>query len=263
MRKIALALLLAVASATAGWAQGVTEYFKKEKFTHNGFTLPYRVMYPDGYDSTKQYPLVVFLHGAGERGDDNEMQLKLGGDFFVKYSYSKSQFPAIVIAPQCPTTSYWANVLRQQKDGKLSFAFGVTDEPTPAMATAMALVDYWLTSGKVDNRRVYIGGLSMGGMGTLEMLWRKPQVFAAAFPVCGGADLSKINRYYKMPMGIWLFHGDSDVVVPVQHSRDVYGKLKAADFDARYTEYPGVNHNSWDNVFQETALMPWLFGHRK
>ncbi|MDR1226144.1 MAG: prolyl oligopeptidase family serine peptidase [Prevotellaceae bacterium] len=258
-----LSILFAILYAATSWAQTATGYFKKEKFTHEAFTLPYRVMYPEGYDSTKQYPLVVFLHGAGERGDDNEMQLKYGHDFFIKYNYSKSQFPAIVVAPQCPLSSYWPNVLRQQKDEKLSFAFGVTDEPTPAMKTAMALVDYWLAAGRVDNRQVYIGGLSMGGMGTLEMLWRKPSVFAAAFPVCGGADMSKLNRYSKMPMGMWLFHGDADVVVPVQHSREVYNALKAVDFDVRYTEYPNVNHNSWDHVFQETMLMPWLFGHKK
>lgn len=262
MKTIALTLLLVLGSV-AGWAQG-TDYFQKEQFSNEGFTLPYRVMYPEGYDASKQYPLVVFLHGAGERGDDNEKQLTHGRDFFIKYNHDKTQFPAIVIAPQCPATSYWANVLREEKaGGGLNFTFGLTDEPTPAMKAAMALVDFWLASGKVDNRQIYIGGLSMGGMGTLEMLWRKPSVFAAAFPVCGGTDLNRLNRYNKMDMGVWLFHGDADVVVPVKYSRDIYDALKTADFDVRYTEYPGVNHNSWDNVFQESVLMPWLFGHRK
>ncbi len=255
-------VLLWMLSTVVGWAQ-VKEYFKKEQFSLEGFVLPYRIMYPQDYDSTKQYPLVLFLHGAGERGDDNEKQLVHGRDFFIKYNYDKTQYPAIVIAPQCPLSSYWANVLRQDKGGELSFAFGTTDEPTPAMKAALALVDFWLASGKVDSRQVYVGGLSMGGMGTLEMLWRKPSVFAAAFPVCGGTDLNKLNRYNKMNLGIWLFHGDADVVVPVKHSREVYEALKAVDFDVRYTEYPGVNHNSWDNTFQEPTLMPWLFGHRK
>lgn len=237
--------------------------FLKETYTADGFTLPYRVMYPENYDSAKQYPLVFFLHGAGERGDNNEAQLTHGYDFFVKYNHDQSQFPAIVVAPQCPLTSYWANVLRQDNDGQLSFAFGVTNEPTPAMKAAMGLVDYWLTSGKIDTRRVYIGGLSMGGMGTLEMLWRKPNTFTAAFPVCGGTDLNKLDIYAQSNIGIWLFHGDVDAVVPVKCSRDIYNTLKAKGTDVRYTEYPGVNHNSWDNAFLECGLMPWLFGHKK
>ncbi len=259
----AIAILFSLISATFVCRAQDKGVFLKETFTDNGFTLPYRVMYPENYDSTKQYPLVFFLHGAGERGDDNEKQLTHGAGFFIKYNHDPSQFPAIVIAPQCPMTSYWANVLRQDNNGNLSFSFGTTDEPTPAMKTAMALLDRWLSSGKTDVNRVYIGGLSMGGMGTLEMLWRRPNVFAAAFAVCGGADLKKLDVYAKSDIGIWLFHGDADVVVPVERSREVYNALMNKGTDVRYTEYPGVNHNSWDNVFQECGLMPWLFGHKK
>ena len=100
----------------------------------------------------------------------------------------------------------------------------------------MVLVKDWLSSGKVDANRVYIGGLSIGGMGTLELLWRMPQTFAAAFPICGGGDLNKLPIYAKNT-AVWLFHGDEDSIVPVENSRSIYNRLKELGCDVEYTEY--------------------------
>lgn len=241
--------------AICGFAQ-----FKAGTYTIKGYTLPYQIMFPKDYDSSKQYPLVVFLHGAGERGDNNQAQLTHGKQFLT--DNFQSAYPAIVIAPQCPANSYWANVERHQLDGKMSLRFGFTDQPTQPMETLQALVEYWISSGKVDTSKVFVGGLSMGGMGTLELLWRMPDTFAAAFPICGGADLSKLGLYAKNT-AVWLFHGDADSVVPVQNSRDIYQRLKALGCDVEYTEYKGVDHNSWDNAFQEKNLVNWLFKHSR
>lgn len=234
--------------------------FRKASFQIEGTTLNYLVSFPENYDETKKYPLLVFLHGGGERGSDNERQLTHGRDFLLNNTQSK--FPAIVIVPQCPADSYWSNVRRHSIDGKVTFTFGVSDKPTRTMEVLMALIDDWLSSGKVDLSRVYAGGLSMGGMGTFELLWRIPNTFAAAFPICGGSDFEKAKLYAKNT-AVWIFHGEKDGVVPVINSKRMYLVLQNLGCDVKYTEYPDVEHNSWDNVFKEEGLFAWLFEHKK
>lgn len=234
--------------------------FQPASFTINGNTLPYRIMFPENYDETKQYPLVLFLHGAGERGNDNEKQLTHGKQFLIDNFHRQN--PAIVIVPQCPATNYWSNVCRSEVNGKFEFIFGLYDTPTVAMQTLMDLVNYWVQSGYVNRSQVYVGGLSMGSMGTFELLWRMPQTFAAAFPICGGADVKKLHLFAKNT-ALWIFHGDADSVVPVQFSRTIYSELKKMGCDVRYTEYKDINHNSWDNVFQEKTLGSWLFHFKR
>lgn len=240
--------------AAFGYAQ-----FQKASFQINGVNLPYQVSFPDNYDETKKYPLLVFLHGAGERGNDNERQLTHGKDFLLQNT--QKEYPAIVIAPQCPAETYWSNVKRHWIGSKTSFTYGESDTPTPAMEILVTLINEWLSSGKVDLSRVYVGGLSMGGMGTFELLWRMPNTFAAAFPICGGGDLSKVGLFAKNT-AVWVFHGANDSVVPVSNSRNMHATLKDAGCDTKYTEYEGVDHNSWDNVFQEKGLFKWLFAHK-
>lgn len=234
--------------------------FEPASYMINGNTLPYQVMFPKNYDATKQYPLMVFLHGAGERGNDNEKQLTHGKDFLI--NNFQSDCPAIVIVPQCPETSYWANVEKQYFGNKTTFTFGISDKATPPMETLVLLITNWLNSGKIDQHQVYVGGLSMGGMGTYELLWRMPNTFAAAFAICGGGDIPKV-QYYTKNTALWIFHGSADNIVPVQLSQKMYESLKAAGNDVKYTEYPDVNHGSWVNVFQEKELVPWLMSHKK
>lgn len=255
MKKFALICLLAL-FAVSSFAQ----QFQSASFTIVGNSLPYRIMFPKDYDESKKYPLLIFLHGAGERGNDNQKQLALGEQFLINNFYSTNS--SIVIVPQCPQTSYWANCKRHEIAGKMSFAFGITEEPTEAMKTLIYLIDDWLASGKINTSKVYVGGLSMGGMGTFELLWRKPNTFAAAFPICGGADLNKMPLYARNT-AVWIFHGAADSVVPVKYSQEAYNMLKLLGCDARYTEYPGVDHASWDNVFQEKRLVKWLFDHKR
>lgn len=250
MRRSVISIILFVFSIYS-FAQ-----FKNASFMVNGYTLPYQVMLPENYDETKAYPLVVFLHGAGERGDDNQKQLVHGKQFLID-NFQRA-YPAIVIVPQCPAGNYWANITRHQIDNKTTFTFGLTNDPTQPMNTLIALINDWLSSGKVDLTRVYAGGLSMGGMGTFELLWRMPQTFAAAFPICGGGDVGKVSLYARTT-AVWIFHGADDSVVPVEYSRVMYNRLKELGSTVEYTEYEGVNHNSWDNVFQEKTLIPWLF----
>jgi predicted peptidase len=226
----------------------------------NGYTLPYKVMYPKEYDESKQYPLVVFLHGAGERGDDNQKQLTHGETFFVESFHAK--YPAIVIAPQCPANTYWCNVKRHAIENKAIFNFDNNQKSTQPMEVLVELVKDYLSSGKVATNQVYVGGLSMGGMGTYELLWRLPNVFAAAFPICGGGDTQKVVRNTKNT-ALWIFHGAEDSVVPVSFSQAMYTALLRAQREVKYSEYPGVNHNSWINAFAEKDLASWLYSHKK
>jgi predicted peptidase len=240
--------------------QIVPAQFQPASYMIKGNRLPYQVLFPENYDSKQQYPLVVFLHGAGERGSDNEKQLVHGKDFLVNNFYRKHK--AIVIAPQCPENSYWSNVSYHEVGDMKTFNFNKTDQPTTAMETLMALVDEWVGSGKINSNQVYVGGLSMGGMGTLEIIWRKPDTFAAAFAICGSSNPDKVNLYSRKT-AVWLFHGEKDSVVPVDFSRNLYKTLLENNCNAFYTEYPGIDHNSWENVFQEKGLTNWLLQCKK
>jgi len=126
----------------------------------------------------------------------------------------------------------------------------------------MNFIDTLVKAGNVDSRRIYVGGLSMGGFGTFEILWRRPQLFAAAFPICGGGNPVGVNLYGKK-FPIWVFHGAADDVVPVANSRIMVDALKTAGAKVKYTEYPGVKHDSWKNAFAEPELLPWLFAKKR
>ncbi|POY35196.1 phospholipase [Solitalea longa] len=231
--------------------------YQKQTFIKNNDTLNYRILFPENYDPEKKYPLVLFMHGAGERGNDNEKQLVHGSKLFLNDSIRK-QYPAIVIFPQCPENSFWANVKFDFSDGKREFHFQSDGEPTRPLALVQGLVKDFTAKKKVDTKRIYVMGLSMGGMATFELLWRNPKTFAAAIPICGGANAETAKKYAKKT-AIWIFHGAKDPVVPADFSRTMYKSLQDYGANVKYTEYPEVEHNSWDNAFVEPDLLSWLF----
>lgn len=233
----------------------------KEYKTADGHTLPYRILYPANYDSTKKYPLVLFLHGAGERGNDNEKQLTHGARLFLRED-NRTSFPAIVIFPQCPQDSYWAvgDINRTSKPPKFELDYSMT--PNWPLTAANTLVQQFIAGGTVDPSRVYITGLSMGGMGTFESVFRYPDLYAAALPICGGGDAAEYDKRVRKT-AFWVFHGGADAVVNVQQSRTMVEKLKKLKVTVKYAEYPGVNHNSWDNAFAEPDYLEWMFGQRR
>jgi predicted peptidase len=239
------------------------ELYQKNLFIQNADTLRFRIMYPEGYQPSKKYPVILVLHGAGERGNDNEKQLVHGSKLFASPENRKN-FPAIVIFPQCPSNDFWARVsVRRRTDSTPSvFQFPVDAPIGKSLNLVTQLMDSMVKTGTVNTRKIYVGGLSMGGMGTFELLWRRPDLFAAAFPICGGGAESKAPVYgRKFP--IWVFHGEADDVVPVENSRKMVAALKDARAKVRYSEYPGVNHNSWDAAFGEKDLLPWMFDKKK
>jgi len=235
--------------------------FTKAEFASNGDTLPYRILYPVDFDSSKKYPLILFLHGSGERGNDNEKQLANGGDFFLD-QINQKMVKAVVIAPQCPAGGYWASVERMEVDGKPEFDFTAFDEPTLAMTMVMEMIEDFRAKSWVDTDRLYVGGLSMGGMGTFDIITFQPDWFAAAFPICGGGKPEKA-ALYAGKTELWIFHGDKDDIVPVERSVEMYEAVKAAGGEAKLTIYPGVGHASWINAFDEPELMTWLLSVKK
>lgn len=236
--------------------------YKKELFISGEDTLLLRVMYPKNFDQETAYPLVLFLHGAGERGHDNAKQLVHGASFFAD-SIHREQFPAVVVFPQCNENDYWARIkTTTDAQGKRSFFFQPRLEPTKAMTLLLSYLDQLLLQKWVEQNRIYLGGLSMGGMGTFELLHRRPDVFAAAFPICGGGDPETTSSFAKK-VPLWVFHGKEDAVVPVELSVNMIESLKNNGAEPRLTIYPEVNHNAWDYVFQEKELLPWLFSNRK
>ena len=256
-RRFLLVTLFLLSSLNVG-AQHQEQY-AEEYFISGNDTLNYRVMMPQHFESSKQYPLVVVLHGAGERGNDNTKQLVHGSELFYKV---RDSFPAIVIFPQCPQNDFWANVTVDGSTKPLSLVFPLDKAPTKAMALVMQLLDDLLSKPFVNQDQVYIGGLSMGGMGTFEILNRRPEIFAAAFSICGAGHPEATENYAKaVPM--WIFHGANDDVVDPQHSVAMVSSILKHGGMPNFSLFAKDNHNSWDSAFAEPQLMSWLFSNSK
>lgn len=232
--------------------------FEKKTFvTTRGDTLPYRILYPENYDKSKKYPLVLFLHGGGEKGRDNEKQLVNGVKVFLDPE-NRKKYPCIVIAPQCMPDDSWysAKVDRTVEPPKRDFNY--KNPITRSLAAVEELTKNIIKTEPVVKKKVIATGLSMGGMGTFEIVGRNPGMFEAAAPICGGGDVNAYSKKHAMTR-YWIFHGDADNVVEVKGSRDMVAKLKQLNASVTYTEYPGVGHNSWDNAYADPKLMKWMF----
>ena len=224
-------------------------------------TLLYRMLSPLQNDEEKKYPLVLFLHGAGERGNDNIKQLTHGASLFLN-ELNRKQLPAYVVFPQCPENDYWASVKIDRSSLPLNLSFDYSKPITQSLSLVIDLVNQLKEDKNIDEQRIYVVGLSMGGMGTFELIHQQPDLFAAAVPICGGGDDTMFSKKAaRTPM--WVFHGTEDNVISVQHSRIMVKRIGKFNKGLRYTEYPEVKHNSWDRAFAEPDLLPWLFSHKK
>ena len=252
-------LLIFVFSTIIANAQDLSKY-EKHFFVKDGDTLPYRLLIPENFNPDEKYPLVLFLHGAGERGKDNEKQLVHGAKMFLRDDV-RSNYPAIIVFPQCPENSFWSNVDFKFENGKRSFAFKATGDPTKSLALTQELLKWLIDKYPVKKSQVYVGGLSMGGMGTFEIVRRNPNVFAAAFPICGGGEPTTAQLMKKTKW--WVFHGGKDDVVPPELSEVMVEALKDARASVKFTLYPEANHNSWDPAFAEPELLSWLFSVKR
>lgn len=260
IRNIILLVLAVIISATKIYAQKAPAY-SPELYISKGDTLPYQILLPQNFDPDTKYPLLLILHGAGERGNDNYAQLTHGSKLFLQPEVRK-EYPAIVVFPQCPKGNFWSNVEVERNTWPLEFKFQTGGEPTSAMKLLQGLLHELADLPYVNKKQLYVGGLSMGGMGTLELLRREPKMFAAAFAICGGDTIANAEKYKHVPL--WLFHGAKDDVVPVNLSVSLADQLeKVSAKNIKLTLYPEVKHNSWDKAFADTQLLPWLFSKKK
>lgn len=254
--KKTLLLILTIISAHTMWAQ---DLFEKNTFAaSNGTTLNYREMTPENVDPNKKYPLVLFMHGAGERGSDNTKQLTHGSRMFENPT-NREKYPAYVLFPQCPEPIFWTFEARPQELKADSIPASTT--PAALISAVKELLDKYRNHPNVDKDRVYIIGLSMGAMATFELTGRYPDVFAAAIPICGIVNPDHLAN--TQSINFRIFHGDADPVVPVSGSRNAYKKLKEIGANVEYIEFPGISHDSWTAAFNHPDFMEWLFKQTK
>lgn len=227
----------------------------------SGLRLPYRWLCP--LVTSSPQPLVVFLHGAGERGDDNRAQLRNGAAELLASEHARQDFPCYALLPQCPHGQRWVEVDWSAPSHTLP------PQPSQPLAAVWELVSQLLSPAPhadpgaplIDASRVYLVGLSMGSFGVWDLLSRHPDAFAAAIAICGGGDEQQAARFAHVPL--WAFHGALDPVVSVERSRHMIAALHAQGAAPRYLEYPQVGHDAWTRAFAEPALLPWLFSMRK
>jgi predicted peptidase len=218
----------------------------------------YQVYIPAEWNKGKKWPVILFLHGAGERGDDGLFQTQVGIAAAIRTH--PEHFQAVIVMPQCRKDIWWTDPAMEEQ--------------------ALAALKASIREFKGDQERIYLTGLSMGGYGTWDIAAKHAGMFAALAPICGGlkppgrsqaTDAPKpddqpaiyaevAGKIGKTP--VWIFHGGADPVVPVAESQKMYEALKVSGGNVKYTEYPGVGHNSWDRAYSEPEFMTWLLSQR-
>jgi predicted peptidase len=199
-------------------------------------TLPYLLYKPPQYEARDSWPLVMFLHGMGERGTDLT-RVPLHG--LARHIAAGEDFPFVALMPQCPPDSYWPQELDALE----------------------ALLEHVSGTLKIDTQRVYLTGLSMGGYGTWHLAARCPQRFAAIAPICGGGLPWLAERIKDIP--VWAFHGDKDDIVPTWAARSMVRAVREAGGNAKLTLYHGVGHDSWTQTYANPKLYTWLLKHQR
>ncbi|BAY13466.1 carboxylesterase family protein [Calothrix sp. NIES-2098] len=204
----------------------------QQEITHTN-SYNYLLFLPQNYESQQSHPMILFLHGAGERGDNLNWVKRHG---IARIVEEQSDFPFIVVSPQCPQREYW-------DEFRLNL-----------------LLDEVIHNYRVDLQRIYLTGLSMGGYGTWRLAISQPQRFAAIAPVCGGGDPKQADRIKNLP--IWAFHGARDRVVAISESEEMVRALEAIGGNIKFTVYPEAEHDSWTQTYSNPTLYDWFLQHR-
>jgi len=215
----------------------------------------YRLLKPAAIAPGTHYPLVIFLHGAGERGNDNLNQLNYFPTWIAEPSARKAH-PCFVLAPQCRDDQKWVDV-----DWSALESTPQSPTPTGDMLAVIAAIEETLKREPVDPTRISLTGLSMGGYGSWDLAARMPERFAAVLPICGGGDETTAAKIKDLP--IWCFHGDADTAVRVERSRTMIEALRAAGGAPKYSELAGVGHDSWTPAYRDPDVLAWLFAQKK
>lgn len=248
MRKTLIATLIGSAAALGASPEA------REWKAPDGTLVKYRWSAPENPEPGKTYPLVLFLHGAGERGDDNKAQLKHGVLPILEGAKKLGQ-PCFLIAPQCPNGRWWSPIDRD------TMTLSEATKPNSLLEAVLALVDDTMKQQAIDPQRFYVTGISMGGYATWDLLGRVPGKIAAAIPICGGGDPSLVEKFKNIP--IHAFHGEADPTVPVRTTREMIAALEKSGAKPQATYYPGVGHDSWTQTYDNTDVIRWLFEQKQ
>jgi len=227
--------------------------YEKESFVYENDTLNYRILKPLNYNPNKQYPVHLFLHGSGERGNDNSSQLTHGGMLFLKKE-NREKYNSWVIFPQCSKNDRWPSLSTDQWNKTIN---NKITKPNKSLGLVIKLMDEFIEKKQVDKQRIYVSGLSMGGMGTFEILFRRPNMFAAATPICGNG-IPQLAKLYADKVPLWLFHGSDDNVVSPKYSLTMAKAIIEAGGSPKMTLYENTGHGSWNNAFAEKNFLTWI-----
>ncbi|MGB9602145.1 MAG: prolyl oligopeptidase family serine peptidase [Verrucomicrobiia bacterium] len=241
---ISAATVLIMATTSYGQQTTANQRHQFSTKIEKSVSLGYLLYLPEDYNvDNKQFPLLVFLHGAGERGNNLDLVEVHGPPKLVKQN---KKFPFIIVSPQCPANERW------------------NDD------AVMALIDHIIKNYRVDSRRVYLTGLSMGGYGTWSLAAKYPERFAAVAPICGGGNTIAIllsspqKREAIKTLGIWAFHGAKDPVVPLAESERMVAAFKRAGCqEVKLTVYPEAQHDSWTETYNNNELYDWFLKHTR
>lgn len=257
---VAMVSVMAVASAASADGRKAVDRYEARSVTYTGgdykdHVYNFRVLPPAKVEKGKKYPVVLYLHGAGERGNDNVKQLIHTADW-ISEPAQRSKYACWLIIPQCPNGKMWIDAHWGRKEHRMS------PEPTHEARMALAALDAVMKAeASADADRVYLTGLSMGGYGSWDLACRTPERWAAVVPICGGGDVKAAEKLVGVP--VWAWHGDKDGAVNVERSRGMIKAIKAAGGEPKYTELPGVGHNSWDAAYEgKDNVWDWMFSQR-
>jgi len=251
LRKIVFPFLLLLFAAAGAQARKPETGFLDRSVTVQGTVYKFEVFVPEDWTAEKKWPVILFLHGSGERGDDGMLQTQVGIGRSIRFD--RSRYPAVIVMPQCRKDAWWPEAEMEE--------------------VAMKALDQSQEEFHGDPQRIYVTGLSMGGYGAWHLAGRYPGKFAAIVPICGGIlpphsegdggkqdDKPYVDAAKKIGSGtpVWIFHGGDDDTVPVTESRRMAEAMKALGGEVHYTEYPGVGHDSWNKAYAEPELIPWM-----
>lgn len=253
-----LGMMIALVTALPLQAQfSMSEMFAPAAITNQlNETMPVRV-WRNYQPSDLPVPVVVMLHGSGECGQDNAKQLAAFAPIHRQALIDEDLPPALYLVPQCTQRNAWVRSIAFTADYK------APRYPAPALRTLKEYLDRLVAEGVADPDRLYLIGLSLGGFGTWDAIQRWPTYFAAAVPICGGGSVQEEQVKNATTTAVWAFHGEVDANVPVDCSRRMVAALTKAGATPKYTEYPKSGHNIWSRVFQDTAMLKWLFRQRR
>lgn len=251
--------MIASAFAASARAVDVNDFQARSHRLSDNKIMVYRLFVPKNYQASTRYPLVLSLHGAGERGNDNTAQLKHDVSKMWADDSIQSKHPSFVLAPQCPANNQWVDVnwgLGSYKQDSVP----ISDE----LQGVIAILDSLGREFSLDPARIYVTGISMGGYGTFDIVTRYPDRFAAAYPICGAGDPRKAPAIANLPL--WAVHAADDPTVPVAGSRDMIAALRQAGGQPKFTEYPAsqrIGHSAWVPAAKEPGLVAWLYSQAR